>query len=575
MFASIKLQRLVGLAVCLTMVVTLVSACGPAPTPTPTTPPAAATKPPAPTPVPPTPTPAGPKLAKEQVIRLPMSRLTGSIDPSLTFGQGSEWVPNLFDALTRIDPTTGKVLPLAAEKWEVSADGNTWTFTLKQGMTWSDGKPVTARDFVYAALRRLDPKNKAPLASDLFMLRGAQPYNAGEVTDPATVGVKAVDERTVQYTLVCPRADFPRVVAAGEGFLPLPQWAIEKHGDKWMEPGNIVVNGPYTISVHKPDQVIELTRNEAYKGKKPTIEKAIYVLFEKYKQQSLLAFEAGDVDIAWIPGTDLERVTKDAKLSKMLVEFPVAHTANLIFDTSNKPFDDVRVRRAFSLAVDREKLNNIVLKKQFAPAYTAVPELVEGYAPSLALKYDPEEAKKLLAEAGYPGGKGMREIELTARPTEEIRPILEAVQAMWQETLGVKVKVNLMEEKAFRAWFANIKEKKEHYDIQGTRSFTINSASGSDWFNVIFHPKADYYTSRWENAAFADLIDKAQCEKDATQRAKMYQEAEAMLLADMPVIPLYHTVARWVIPPYIKGIVLPIEAGGTTIDLRDLYIEAH
>ncbi|MBM4429435.1 MAG: hypothetical protein FJ026_03680, partial [Chloroflexi bacterium] len=333
MFASTKLQRTVVLVVSLTMVLALAAACAPAPTPTPTAPPAAPTKPPAPTPVPPTPTPAGPKLAKEQVIRIPLSRLGGSIDPSLSYGQGYEFVLNLFDGLTRIDFATGKLLPLAAEKWEVSADGKTWTFALKQGMTWSDGQPVTAKDFVYAVLRILDPKNKAPLASGMFMLQGAQEYNGGKSTDPATVGVKAVDDRTVQYILKSPSADFPRTVS-GETFFPLPQRAIEKYGtegDAWMKPGNIVVNGPYTLSVLKPDQGATLVRNEAYKGKKPTIEKAEWVFFESYMSQSLLAFESGDLDMAWVPGTDLERVTKDAKLSKMMAEFPVAATAFLVF----------------------------------------------------------------------------------------------------------------------------------------------------------------------------------------------------------------------------------------------------
>lgn len=588
MFTSTRLQRLAGLAVCLTMVVALVSACNPAPTPAPTTPPTAATKAPAPTavpstpvpptPVPPTSTPAGPKLAQKQVIRIPLSRLGGSIDPSLSYGQGYEFVLNLFDGLTRIDFATGKLLPLAAEKWEASADGKTWTFTLKQGMTWSDGKPVTAKDFVYAVLRILDPKTKAPLASDMFTLVGAEDYNGGKSTDPASVGVKAVDDRTVQYTLKAASADFPRTVS-GETFFPMPQWAIEKsgtEGDAWMKPGNIVVNGPYTLSFLKPDQGATLVRNEAYKGKKPILEKAEWVFFESYTSQSLLAFESGDLDMGWVPGTDLERVSKDAKLSKMVAEFPVAATAFIVFDTSSKPLDNVKLRRALSLAVDRERLNNIVLKKQYAPAYTVVPKQVEGYSAALALKPTAAEAKALLAEAGYPDGKGLRELEVTFPAGDERRLIMEAVQAMWLETLGVKVKLNSMESAAYSAWTKTKREKQETYDMRGIVRLTVLSTSPVGWYNAVFAPKVDYTINRWKNAAFADLIEKGQFEMDTAKRAKTYQDAEALLLADMPVIPLYHTLSRWVIQPYVKGLVLnAIESAGQIIDVRDVYIEQH
>ena len=253
-----------------------------------------------------------------------------------------------------------------------------------------------------------------------------------------------------------------------------------------MKPGNVVVNGPYTIAKLEPDQEVVLVRNENYKGEpKPAVDKAVWVLFESYTAQSLLAFEAGDLDTARVSGDDLERVQKDPKLSKLLQSPSMAATCFCTFDTTNPPFNDPRVRRAFSLAVDRKTLCDMVLKRAHAPAYTGVPPQVVGYTPDAAIKDDPEEARKLLAEAGYPGGQGLREIEAFGDSSGEWRLLAEALQAMWQDTLGVTVKLNLMESKSMSAHYTKIKEENLPYDIRVGRRLTIMSSDPVGWYEVI------------------------------------------------------------------------------------------
>ncbi|MCZ7573662.1 MAG: peptide ABC transporter substrate-binding protein [Ardenticatenaceae bacterium] len=574
----------------------LAAGCGPAatpPPPAPTTAPAAAqaptaapTAPPAaePTTAPPTqaPTtvPTAPPAA-EQVLLVPLSRLGGSIDPGLSYGQGYEFLLNLFDGLTRVDYATGELVPAVAEKWDISADGTVYTFHLRSELEWSDGTPVTAGDFEYSWKRTLDPKTEAPIASDLYHIKGAEAYNKGENTDPESVGVKVLDDLTLQVTLEAARPGFPADVA-GVVYYPLPRWAIEKYGtegDAWMKPGNIVVNGPYTIATLEPDQEVVLVRNENYKGEpKPAIDKATWVLFESYISQSLLAFEAGELDIAWVPGTDLERVRNDPSLSKMMQEYAVAATAHLTFDTTNPPFDDARVRRALSLAVDREVLNNVILKGQYAPAYTSVPPQLPGYsaeAAAILKEGGPEEAKTLLAEAGYPGGEGLREIEYVGPSSDEYRLIAEALQGMWQDTLGVTVNLNLMESKALSAWAQSHKQNKESYDIRGVRRMTMLSTDPAGWYNGIYDPDIDWLDIRWQDDRFTELIRQGRYEQDPVKRAKMYQEAEMIFMEASPVIPFYHTVARWVVQPYVKGLAFPVESAGQIIDLRPISVESH
>jgi len=520
---------------------------------------------------------ATPEPAPEQVLFVPLTRLGGSIDPSLSYGQGYEFLPNLFDGLTRVDYTSSKLVAAVAEKWDISEDATVFTFYLKDGLEWSDGTPVTAGDFEYSWLRTLDPETQSPTASDMYCIEGAEAYNKGESSDPESVGIRVVDDLTLEVTLAGPRPAFARDVS-GVVYFPLPEWAINEYGsegDEWMKPGHITTNGPYVIGELEPDQEVVLVRNENYKGDRPAIDKATWVLFEHYMAQSLLAFEAGDLDMAWVSGDDLERVQDDAKLGQLLQEYQIGATCFCTFDTTNPPFDDPRVRLAFSLAVNREQLNNIILKGTYDPAYTAVPPKVVGYTPDAAITGDVEEAKRLLAEAGYPNGEGLRVIAPHGSSGGEWRLLAEALQAMWQENLGVTIELNLMESKALSAYSKKLVEETLPYDIRIGRRITVLSSDPVNWYNNLFDPDNDWLRTRWGNEQFLDLIREGRYEQDLEKQAEIYQEAEKVLLEDMPVIPLYHTVARWVVQPYVTGLVFPAESAGQIIDLRPVSIQAH
>lgn len=569
MSATIKLQRTVALVVCLTMVLTLVAACGPTPTPTtppaqPTTPPAAATKPPAPTvAAAPTATPA------PKVLRLAGRRTSIATDFSTSTGGGYETMTNAFETLTGVD-STGKVVPAAAEKWQASPDGKQYTFTIRKGMKWTDGQPVTAKDFEYSWKRTLNPKTGARMAFVMYVIQGAEAYNKGTAAVD-TLGVKAVDDYTLQVSLKEPAPYLPMMVSMLI-YAPQPQWVIEKYGDKWVVPGNIVSNGPYKFESWKPDQEIVLVRNPDYWGPKPKVDKAIWTLFENQQQQGLVAYENNEVDISLVGPDDLERVRKDAKLSKELVVDPAPSMSVLAVDCSSAPFNNPKVRRALSLGIDREKMATALYKGAALPGNTVVPPGIDGHNPAAALKGGIPEAKRLLAEAGFSDGKGFPEVQFATGTDPASKLQGEFIQNQWQTNLGLKVKLNLMESAAFGDWRRTIKTNKTPYNGVVVRGWTADYQDPTDWYNALLDSSADYWDTRWKNDEFDALVRKAAGEFDLAKRKQMYEAAEVILMQDSPVIPLVNWTNFNVVKPYVKGVYFGPSSMGIVISLQNVDI---
>src|SRR5215210_3655820 len=381
------------------------------------------------------------ELATEQVVRLPEGEPI-RFDPGVTSGgRGLEMLQNLFEGLVLIDQRDGSLQMGVAETMDVNDEQTEFTFKVRDGVTWSDGAPLNAKDFEWSWKRVLDPETKSEYTTALYPLKNAAAIDAGD-KDLEELGVKATDDQTLVVTLEGPTPYFP-LLAATWTYYPVPKHTIEEFGDAWVEAGNMVSNGPYVLTAWEHDQSMTLERNEKYYGEAPTITRADYTLFADPVTQALIAFENNELDQAQVAGADLERVKNDPVLSTLMQVFPRSGTQFIVCDTMNPPTDDVRVRQALAMAIERDALANGVLKGEFTPAPTMLPPDIPGFNEAAALAEDAAKAKQLLADAGFPDGQGFPELTLTyhAASTQEQKSA-QYLQGIWSQTLGINVKLD-------------------------------------------------------------------------------------------------------------------------------------
>ena len=509
------------------------------------------------------------ELAADQVLRLPEGEPV-RFDPGVTSGgKGLEMLQNLFEGLVTIDQRDGSLQMGVAEKMEPNADQTQFTFTLRDGVVWSDGTPITSEDFVWSWRRVLDPATKSEYTSAMYPLKNAQKIVGGEAK-LEELGVAAPDPKTVQVTLEGPTPYFP-LLAATWTFYPVPRATVEKFGDKWVEAGNMVSNGPYVLTAWEHDQSMTLERNDKYFGEAPKITKGLYTLFADPVAQALVAFEADELDQAQVSGADLERVKADPVLSQQVQVFPRSGTEFIIADTTNKPTDDVRVRQALSMAIERAALADGVLKGEFSAAPTILPDDIPGHNPAAALGEDAAKAKELLAAAGYPDGKGFPQLTLTFTATDSAeKRTAQYLQGVWKQTLGIDVKLDPLEDKAFQDYFDSRKDQPFNLMMSYWGS---DWGDPANWHNQLFDSAADFYHSHWKDDAFDKTVRAAAVMGDPKERIAQYEDAEKILNQDAALIPLYHLNRIYVIKPWVRGIVHYPILGRTW--LKYAYIVKH
>jgi oligopeptide transport system substrate-binding protein len=320
-----------------------------------------------------------------------------------------------------------------------------------------------------------------------------------------------------------------------------------------VEAGNMVSNGPYVLTGWEHDQSMTLELNETYYGEKPTITRADYTLFSDPVAQALVAFENDELDQAQVVGADLDRVKNDAVLGPLVQVFPRSGTEFIVCDTTNPPTDDVRVRQALAMAIQRDALANGVLKGEFSPAAAMLPPDIPGYNPESALAEDADQAKQLLADAGFPDGAGFPELTLSYDVTyNEMKKSAEYLQGLWKQTLGINVKLDPQEAKAFQDWFNSRTD--QPYNLMIT-FWGSDWGDPANWHNQLFDSQADFNHSHWKNDEFDTTVRNAVSMGDAEARVAEYEKAEAILNQDAALIPLFNLNRIYVIKPYVQGIV--------------------
>ncbi len=456
---------------------------------------------------------------------------------------------NMFVTLVGYDFTTSSTVPAGADSWTVSDDGTTYTFHIREGWTWSDGTPVTAGDYVYAFQRIVDPATAAPMAYRVYVIQGAQAINQGDTTDMSTLGVKALDDHTLQIQLIAPSSWF--LSSLGSIGHAVPKWAIDAHGDDWTLPDNIVVNGPYKLTRLEPENLAVLEKNPTYFDADKVDIDTINLYVIKEESTALALFEDGMLDIVSVPATDLDRVKADPMLSEEFHNSPKNVLYYYDFNAQKPPFDNVEVRQAFAAAVDKQAIVDFVTKGGEVVAPTLTPPGSFGHVPDSAnvgIPFDPEHAKELLADAGYPGGKGLPKITLAFNAGETHSRIAQAVQQMWQQTLGATVDLQPVEGRAYSQIAAdgafNVWRMGWGMDYPDANNIHAELFTTDVGAKALVH-----------DPAYDQLIAEAAVEQDQAKRQQMYVEAETMLVQnEAGVMPIYWSADNLLIKPSLQPV---------------------
>jgi oligopeptide transport system substrate-binding protein len=362
-----------------------------------------------------------------------------TLDPAfVTDGESGAITTQLFSGRVALTPDMS-VEPDLARTWEVLDGGRKFVFHLRDDVVWSDGVPVTAGDFEYAWKRVLDPATDCPLADDFYDVKGAQAYHQGRLSDASQVGVHAQDERTLVVELEGPTSYFLQLLTNPPAF-PIPRHVVQALGDTWTDSDRIVTNGAFRLGRCDQDRRIILDRSPTYHGRWPGNVHRVVLMIQDAPSR-LEAYEEDALDLVNLNRLTPVQADQARKLhADEYVSMPLPWTTYLAFDAGRPPFDDRRVRRAFALATDRGRLADVVQMGLAFPATGGmVPPGMPGHSPGIGLPYDPEQARRLLAEAGFPDGRGFPAVECLAAEQPANPPLLEYLRTAWLENLGVGV----------------------------------------------------------------------------------------------------------------------------------------
>jgi ABC-type transport system substrate-binding protein len=569
------------------VVVALVAACAPAPA-APQAPAAPAATPattqaPAAAPAAEVVNRAGVKLPADaapldqQVLKLAASEQTwNSWDASVyDLQNGAVWGVN--DSCARMDLDL-KVIPNACEKWETSEDGLTWTFSLDKDRVWSDGTPLTADDWVFTLQRYARPDYDFEW---FYGMAGIQNWSAvvkGE-KPPEELGVKKVDDYTFTVTTDTPN---PFLINLFTMVFVAPKHIVKDRladGSWALDPKTAVSAGPYKLEAYNKGKDIVWVANDKYTGPFPPLMDKIIVSFID-PQARFNAYQNGELDILGqtlnidLPPAAMAQIMSDPGMKKQLIQWPNFNTYYLFFDTWNAPFDDVKVRQAFSHAIDRTALVNGPLQYQGAEAYSMNPPGFPGENVA-ELKnvqnYDPAQAKQLMADAGYPDGKGFSKLVLYTR---EANPALtnaaEAILAMLKENLGVEAEVQDLDYKVFMEKMRQQKKDGKGDMAIGLVPYEFDFVDGSNMLSVWGGcDKADTLNAdapgrhTWRSKEYNDLMCQAQTlVGDEAKRNELYKQAEKILVSDVGLVPLYHSILNVLVHDDIKGPALDPNSAG-------------
>jgi ABC-type oligopeptide transport system substrate-binding subunit/DNA-binding SARP family transcriptional activator len=491
-----------------------------------------------------------------------------TLDPALSVDMSSSTaICQLFCRLMALSPEHN-VVPDVARRWETLEGGRTYVFYLRDDVHWSDGVPLTARDFEFAWKRILDPATESPRAEDFYHIQGARAYHQGQEIDPQRVGVRAVDDRTLVVELEDPTGDL-LYFATGDPTAAVPRHAIAAHGRAWAEPERLVTSGPFRLAAWERGRALVLERSPTYHGRfAGNVERVEAFLGAEQYATALLLYEQDQLDILGlgpVPLSELDRVRQQH--ASEYVSQPVRAVFFAGLNVSHPALSDRRVRRALVMAVDRERMADLVYKGHHFPATGGLlPPCTAAHSPGIALPYDPARARRLLAEAGYPDGRAFPPLTaLTFSHGIHLRPD-EYLHAQWRENLGIDVSCQAV-------------EIREYLDRLGPGAPTakppiwygaMNMGIGRD--DQVPESLEGWFTEGWRNEAYTRLEAACRQSVDPDERLRLCREADSIIVEEAPTIILAYVRLAYLVKPWVTR--FPLSASSRTW-WKDTVIEPH
>ncbi len=584
--------------------------------------------------------------AEENLIKIANGAEPRSFDPHKSAGlPESRIFNNVFEGLTDYHPKTLAPTPAVALRWEPDATARVWTFYLRKDARFSDGKPVTANDFVYSWRRIVDPMTASPYASLMYYVKNAQAIAEAQVRlqdetgkfvrDPKNpalpllatetqlkqaqrllslqptvalvpvaksdsehagqfqlkdqktgqlvpvaegaepdlyigkdewsaalelgklaggkkiapfkleeLGVKALDDHTLRIEMQKPTAFFPKMTPH-YAFAIVPRHSIEKYGDAWTKPENFVGNGAFKITEARPYDQITLQKSETYWDRDRVKLDKVQLIPVQEESQNANLYRAGEVD-AVVSGSLPAPLIRELRQYKDFQGGPQFSTYYYSLNVKRKPFDDIRVRRALNLATDKEAIAYRFVGRGEIPATTFVPPGIAGYKPPVGPKYDPDKARKLLAEAGFPGGKGFPPITIYYNTQEGHRTIAQAVQQMWKAQLRINVQLQNEEWQTFQA-------RRERRDFDVARDAWVGDYMDPSTFLDLMSEDTLNNHPGWVDPKYSRLMTQANSEPNEQKRNKLLYEAEEYLIDQAPIVPVYFYALNYMKKPWLEG----------------------
>ncbi len=459
------------------------------------------------------------------------------LDPQIVTGTiEHRLIKALNEGLVSEDPDLN-IIPGVAQTWDISADGLVYTFHLNPAAKWSNGDVITATDFVESYRRILTPSLAAEYAYMLYHVVGAEEYHTGQLDDFAQTGFQALDEHTLQLTLKA-RTPFLLHAMNHYAWYPVPVKVVAEHGGmdtrgtRWTRPENFVGNGPFVLKEWLPNRKIVVERSDTYWDKEMVkLDQIHFYPIESLDTEERM-FRTGQLDItnevplSKIPTYQQER-PDDIEIA------PYNGVYFYRFNVTRAPLDDVRVRKALALSIDREALVTKVTLANEIPAYNVVPPDLLTYQSEHKFAADLEEARRLLAEAGYPNGEGFPAIDVLYNSSEKHKIIAEAIQQMWRQNLGINIGLYNQEWKVYL-------DAQDELDYFICRSGWIADYVDPHVFLDLWKSGGGNNDTGWSSAAYDALLDSALNAPDDTARFAIYNQMEQILIDEMPIMPIYH-----------------------------------
>lgn len=473
----------------------------------------------------------------------------------------------LFEGLVHEDPRTSKPISGVAESWDVSADGLTYTFHLRENAGWSNGDPVTAHDFVFSYQRKLSPRLASEYSYMLHVIKNARAFNQGDLADFAQVGVKAVDDRTLEITLENPTPFFLSLIVHNSWY-PVHPPTILKHGamdersTSWTRPENHVGNGPFSLHRWQLNEVLSVTNNPHYWKADSVALSAIRFYPIENTSTEERAFRSGQLHLTY--GVPLDKFPVYQKeRPDLLRNEPWVESWYIAANTKHPLLKNKKLRQALSHALDRELLVHRVLRSGQSPAHFLTPPNLAGYTCTNRVPTDFEIARDLLAEAGYPKGQGLPSLELHYRTSDISRRLCEAIQQMWKRELGIDITLRHEEYKVFL-------DTQRRFDFELSLARWIGDYADPNTFLDMLVTGGGNNVPGFSNDRYDELIARAGQTLDQEKRFGYFQEAEGILLHEAPLFPLHFGSRVFLSQPSVQGF-QPSIVGN--IDFRTVTLE--